>query len=167
MDTGNKPKGDTSVGELVITRVFDAPRELVWKAWTEPERIMRWFGPKVFTTPVCEVDLRVGGSFHLSMRSPDGQDYWVKGVYREIVPPERLVYSDYFSDAEGNIVSPTAYGMSEDFPEEPMVTVMLTEHEGKTTMTLHMTAPEGEERDGAETGWNESFDKLAEELAKT
>jgi uncharacterized protein YndB with AHSA1/START domain len=154
----------TNEQQLVITRVFDAARERVWKAWTEPERLKRWFGPQDFTVPVCSVDLRVGGSFHLSMRSPDGKDYWVKGVYREITPPARLVYADYFSDKGGNIVSPTAYGMSTDFPVESLITVTLEEREGKTKMTLQSAAPSGRERDDAEAGWNQSFDKLADNL---
>ena len=77
--------------ELVITRVVDAPRELVFQAWTEPERLMRWWGPNGFTTPSFTVDLRVGGVLHYRMRSPDGKDYWGIGVYREIVPSERIV----------------------------------------------------------------------------
>ncbi len=79
---------------LVITRVFDAPRDLVFKAWTEPERLMRWWGPKGFTTPFCKVDLRPGGVFHYCLRSPEGRDVWGKGVYREIVEPERIIYTD-------------------------------------------------------------------------
>ena len=71
--------------ELTITRIFDAPRELVWKAWTEPGRMMRWWGPKGFTSPVCKIDLRVGGEYLNAMRSPEGQEFWSKGVYREIV----------------------------------------------------------------------------------
>jgi uncharacterized protein YndB with AHSA1/START domain len=72
--------------ELIITRIFDAPRELVWKAWTEPEQLMRWWGPKSFTSPVCKIDLRVGGVYLYCMRSPEGQDYWNTGVYKEIIP---------------------------------------------------------------------------------
>jgi len=88
--------------EIVITRVFDAPRDRVFKAWTEPERVMRWGGPNGFTTPVCKIDLRPGGVFHNCMRSPEGRDFWSKGVYREIVAPERIVCTDFFSDAEGD-----------------------------------------------------------------
>ena len=150
--------------KLVITRVFNAPRELVWKAWTEPERMKRWFRPRSFTVPVCTIDLRVGGSFHLSMRSPEGKDYWVKGIYREIEPQSRLVYTDYFSDANGAIVSPTAYGMSADFPMESLVSIIFDDYEGKTKMTVEYASPESKERDQAEEGWNESFDKLAESL---
>src|SRR5687767_7564343 len=106
--------------EVVITRVFDAPRELVFKAWTEPEHFMRWWGPRGFTAPVCNIDARPGGVFHCCMRSPEGQDFWSKGTYREVVPPERIVVTDSFADAEGNIVSASHYGMSPDWPLESL-----------------------------------------------
>jgi len=151
--------------ELVITRVFDAPRELVWKAWTEPDRLMQWWGPKGFTAPVCEIDLRVGGKFLNCMRSPEGKDYWSTGVYREIVPLERIVCTDSFADEHGNVVPATHYGMSPDFPLEMLVTVTFEEHEGKTTMTLgHVGIPAGQMRELTGAGWNESFDKLTESL---
>jgi uncharacterized protein YndB with AHSA1/START domain len=150
---------------LVITRLFDAPRELVFKAWTDPERLARWWGPHGFTTPYCTIDLRQGGAWHLCMRSPDGQDYWCKGIYQEIVVPERLVSTDFFSDAEGNPVPPTHYGMSADFPAETLITVTLAEHEGKTKLTLEHTIPASiVEESGAREGWSQSLDRLAEEL---
>jgi uncharacterized protein YndB with AHSA1/START domain len=160
----------TSVVEkdLVITRVFDAPRDLVFKAWTEPERVMRWWGPNGFTTPVCKIDLRPGGVFHHCMRSSEGRDFWSKGVYREIVEPERIVCTDFFSDAAGNLVPPTHYGMSPDWPQEALVTVTFAEHEGKTKFTLHHavgSAP-ASERDQCRAGWTESLDRLTGYLAK-
>jgi uncharacterized protein YndB with AHSA1/START domain len=98
--------------ELVITRVFDAPRELLWKAWTDPERLMRWWGPKHFTSPFCEIDLRVGGKYLNCMRSPEGQDFWSTGVYKEIVPMQRLVCTDCFADEKGNVVPASHYGLT-------------------------------------------------------
>src|ERR1700704_6216891 len=83
---------------MVITRVFDAPRELVWKAWTDPKYVMQWWGPKGFTAPVCKIDFRVGGKFLCCMRAPDGQEGWNGGEYHEIVPHEKIVYSLYFAD---------------------------------------------------------------------
>ena len=152
---------------LVIIRLFDAPRELVWKAWTEPETSMKWWGPKGFTCPVCRIDLRVGGAYFNCMRSPEGKDYWSTGVYREIVPPKRLVCTDSFADGQGNIVPATHYGMSADFPLEMLVTVTFEEQDGKTRLTLrHAGLPPGEDLDNCRVGWNESFDKLAEVLAK-
>jgi uncharacterized protein YndB with AHSA1/START domain len=151
--------------ELIITRIFDAPRELVWKAWTEPEQLMRWWGPKSFTSPVCKIDLRVGGVYLYCMRSPEGQDYWNTGVYKEIIPMERLVYTDSFADEKGNVVPATHYGMSADFPFELLVTVAFEELDGKTKMTLrHVGIPAGEMSDLTAASWNESFDKLSESL---
>ena len=117
--------------ELVITRVFDAPRELVFKAWTEPEHFVRWWGPKGYTTPFCSIDLRPGGVMHHCMRSPEGREVWTKGVFREIVVPERIVLTDSFADAEGNVVSPTHYGMSSDWPLETLLTVTFDEQAGR------------------------------------
>jgi len=151
--------------EIVITRVFDAPRELVWKAWIDPEHFQRWWGPKDYTCPFCQMDLRVGGKYLNCMRSPEGQDFWSTGVYREIVPLERIVYTDCFADAEGNVVPATHYGMSADFPLETLVTVTFEDSEGKTKMTLkHIGIPAGQMKELAGAGWNESFDKLAESL---
>lgn len=151
--------------ELLITRIFDAPRELVWKAWTDPEHFKLWWGPKDFTCPFCEMDLRVGGKYLNCMRSPEGRDYWTTGVYKEIVPLERFVYTDSSADAEGNAVPATDYGMSPDFPLETLVTVTFEDDQGKTKMTLtHVGMPVGETSEQAGAGWNESFDKLAESV---
>ncbi len=155
----------TSEGALVIERIFDAPRELVWKAWTDPEQVMRWWGPKGYTSPACRIDFRVGGTYLFCMRSPEGQDIWSTGVYREIVPMERFVCTSSFGDEHGNVVPASHYGMSADFPLEMLGTVTFEELDGKTKMTLRHAGLPGEIRDGAQQGWNESFDKLAESLA--
>jgi uncharacterized protein YndB with AHSA1/START domain len=151
--------------DIVITRVFDAPREQVWKAWTDPEEQMRWFGPKNFTSHSHRIDLRVGGRSITCMRSPEGKDYWSTGVYREIVPMKKLVLTDSFADEQGNEVPASVYGMEGDWPEELLVTVTFKDHEGgKTSFTLvHKGLPEIHRLD-ATAGWNESFDKLAEIL---
>ena len=164
----NRPATKPAERVLVITRVFDAPRSLVFKAWTDPEHVMRWWGPKGFTTPFCKIDLRPGGVFHYCMRSPEGRDFWGKGIYREIVEPERLVFTDFFADEKGNPVPPTDYGMSPDWPAELLVTVTFAEHEGKTKLTLqHAGIPKGKDGDSCEVGWTESLDRLAEHLAET
>jgi uncharacterized protein YndB with AHSA1/START domain len=156
---------DLNKKDLVITRLFDAPRELVWMAWTESERMMRWWGPKGFTSPVSNIDLRVGGEYLNCMRSPEGKDHWSKGVYREIVVPERLVMTDSFADDKGNTVPATYYGMSKDFPLEMLITVLFEEHDSKTKLTLrHIGMPAGADSEGAEQGWSQSFDKLDEYL---
>jgi uncharacterized protein YndB with AHSA1/START domain len=162
------PAKEPAEQALVITRVFEAPRELVWKAWTECERLTRWWGPKGFTTSFCKIDLRGGGAYHNCMRSPEGKDYWSTGIYREIVPQKRIAYTDSFADEKGNIVPATHYGMSADFPLEMLVTVTLEEMEGKTKLTLqHSLGPvPASERDLCQQGWSESLDKLSGELAK-
>jgi uncharacterized protein YndB with AHSA1/START domain len=153
--------------DLVITRVFDAPRELVWKAWTDPEHLVRWWGPKGYTSPACKIDLRVGGKYLFCMRSPEGQEYWSTGVYREIVPMERIVCTDSFADKDGNVVPPSHYGFDDSFPPELEVTVTFEEQDGRTKMTLrHVGMPAGDMSEMAGAGWNESFDKLAESLKR-
>jgi uncharacterized protein YndB with AHSA1/START domain len=154
--------------ELVITRVFDAPLALVWKVWTDPEPFKQWWGPKTFTCPACKIDLRVGGKYITCMRSSEGKDYWTTGVYREIVPMKRIVYTDSFADEKGNVVPASHYGMpGDDWPKEMQVTVTFEDLGSKTEMTLkHFGLPAGKMEDMTGVGWNESFDKLAESLKK-
>jgi len=163
------PTPDNSVDlPFVYTRVFDAPRELVWKAWTDREHLMRWFGPKGFTLPVCSLDLRPGGVFHYCLRSADGKEMWGKWIFQEIVPPEKLVLIASFSDANGGI---TRHPMSASWPLETLSTTTLVEHAGQTTLTLscsalNATAAErqkfNENHDGMRMGWTGTMDQLAE-----
>jgi uncharacterized protein YndB with AHSA1/START domain len=162
----DNPVSETTTGELVITRVFEAPRDRIFKMWTEPELIKRWWGPKYFTAPFSKMDLREGGVYLFCMRSPEGQDYWSTGVYREIVAPERLVCTDSFADENGHVVPASHYGMNDDFPLEMLVTVVFEDQKGKTRMTLrHAGLPQGLMSEMTQTGWNESFDKLAANLS--
>lgn len=156
----DKPNADPR--EIVVTREFDAPRELVFRAWTEPELMKEWWGPRGFTLPHCTIDLRVGGKLHYCMRSRDGADFWCGGVYQEIVLPERIVVTDYFSNPEGEVVPAAAYGMS--WPEDVTITVTFTESNGKTTVTMRQAASvplPKDSADGASQGWSEMFDRLA------
>ena len=163
MTVSTSQKSETR--SLVIEREFDAPRELVWRAWTEPEHFKMWWGPKDFTAPSIQMDVRVGGKFLWCMQGKDGKQYWTTGVYREIVPPERLVYTDAFSDENGNRIPASQHGLPFDWLDELMVTVTLEEIGGKTKMTLtHTGIPAGEMSDMTLAGWNESFDKLAASL---
>jgi uncharacterized protein YndB with AHSA1/START domain len=140
--------------ELVITRIFDAPRHLVFQAWTEPDRLVRWWGPRGFSTPLCEIDARPGGAFRMGMRSPEGTDHRLRGVFREIVPPERLVCTWAWEDEQG------APG------HETLLTVTFVEHDGKTRLTLRQAIFESvAARDAHEGGWASSLDCLAEYLA--
>jgi uncharacterized protein YndB with AHSA1/START domain len=112
--------------ELIVERTFNAPRALVWQAWTHPEHLAQWWGPKGWTLLVCKVDFRPGGTWLYCMRGPDGQDSWGKTVYREIVEPERIVHTDIFVDADGNHVKGTP---------EMLITVEFAEQDGKTRIT--------------------------------
>jgi uncharacterized protein YndB with AHSA1/START domain len=146
---------------LTITRTFNVPRDHVFRAWTDPEVLKRWWGPKGFTCPYSMIDLRPGGKYLHCMRGPDGKDYWSTGVYKEITIPDRIVATDSFADENGKIVPATQYGMSADIPVELGLTVSFEEHDGKTTMTLvHSGMPEGEAKELSRSGWNESLDKL-------
>ncbi len=165
-EKNNNPATATAQRELLITRVFDAPRSLVFKAWTQPDRVMQWWSPKSFTSTFCTIDLRVGGVCRHCMRSPEGKDYWSKGVYREIVEPSRIVCTDAFSDEKGNIVSPKQYGLN-DWPDETLITATFDDYAGKTKLTLkHSPVPVSKETDMCRQGWNECLDKLADYLAK-
>lgn len=142
--------------EIVMTRVFNAPRQLVYEAFTRPELMKRWFGPRGWSLVVCEIDLKVGGTFRFVLRGPDGRDLGMRGVYRELAPPERSVHVESF----------------DDFPGESIVTTVLLEQEGKTTFTATVVYPSKEIRDaviqsGMEHGAAESYDKLAEVLTAT
>jgi uncharacterized protein YndB with AHSA1/START domain len=140
--------------ELVITRIFDAPRRLVFKMWTEPEHLVRWWGPSGFTTISGRMDVRTGGVWSRSMRAPDGRVIRKHGVYREIVMPERLVFTYVTDDPVGNP------------GPETLVTVTFTDLGGKTRLTLHQGGFEsvlaGEAHHG---GWTSCLDRLAEHLS--
>jgi uncharacterized protein YndB with AHSA1/START domain len=158
--------------ELVFKRIFDAPRELVFEVWTESEHLKRWWGPKGFTMGVSKLDLRPDGVFHYSMRTPDGHEMWGKFVYREIAPPEKIVFINSFSDEEGKTVRAP---FSPTFPLEILNTLTFTEHEGKTTIILRggpINAIEEELKFFAgmhanmQQGFAGTFDQLEEYLAK-
>lgn len=149
----NRIAEEPSERTLVITRIFDAPRSLVFKAWTEPEHRMRWWGLKGFTVTSCEMDLRPGGAWRLSMRSPEGREDRQVGIFREIVPPERLVFTYAFEDAGGNI------------GHETLVTVTFADHEGKTKLTVNQAVFETVAVRDHVRGWGEALDRLAEYAA--
>jgi uncharacterized protein YndB with AHSA1/START domain len=136
--------------ELVITRIFDAPRPLVFKLWTEPEHLMRWWGPRGFTPISGRMDVRQGGRWSRLMRSPDGSVIRKHGVYRELVAPERLVLTYITDDAAGNP------------GPETLVTVTFADHDGKTRLTLHQTGFQSvAERDDHRRGWTSALERFA------
>ena len=146
--------------QIEVSRTFEAPLELLWKAWTEPEHFMKWYGPKGFTAPTCEIDLREGGRHLWSMLSPDGKQMYFTGSYKEVAPMERLVFTDSMSDAEGNVM-----GMGEGMPESMDVTVTFVHADGKTTVTVSHVGY-GASAEHAGMGWEQAFEKLAAVLAK-
>ncbi len=152
-------------GDIMVERIFDAPRELVWQAWTDPKHFMQWWGPQGFTSPLAEMDLRVGGTYHIGMTSPDGQQtMYNMGTYTKITPPERLVFTQSMADADGNLVSPASMGMT-DMPDETEVIVTLEDVDGKTKLTLRQIGfPESQMTDMAGGGWAQAFEKLAATL---
>ena len=147
--------------QIEVSRTFEAPLELLWKAWTEPEHFMKWYGPKDFTAPTCEIDLREGGRHLWSMRSPDGKQMYYTGSYKEVAPMDRLVFSDSMSDAEGNVM-----GMGEGIPESMDVTVVFVHTDGKTTVTVSHVGY-GPRAEYARTGWEQAFEKLADVITKS
>ena len=139
--------------EVTITRLVDAPRELVFRAWTDPKHLAQWWGPRGFTNPVCEVDLRVGGALRIVMRAPNGTEYPMRGVFREIVAPERLVFTNTPVDKDGNDII------------DGLTTVTFAEEGGKTRLTLRtharVLAPDAAWMlEGMEMGWTQSIDRL-------
>ena len=140
---------------LTLTRIFDAPRRLVFKAWTEPEHVMRWWGPHGFKVISCKMDFRAEGTWRLCMRGPDGADTWQHFVYREIVEAKRLVFTYAFEDARGVT------------GHETLVTVTFTNEGTKTKFTLHQAVFEtAVVRDDHVRGWSEALDHFAEYLTK-
>jgi uncharacterized protein YndB with AHSA1/START domain len=157
--------------DFVVTRVLDAPRDLVWKAWTEPERLAAWWGPKGCKLRVIKVDLRPGGVFHYAMAYKPGQEMWGRFVYREVAAPERLVYVSSFSDETAGL---TRAPFKETFPLEILNTLTLREEDGKTTLTLsgHPLNATAEERatfidmfPSMQQGFGGTFDQLEAYLA--
>lgn len=142
-----------SDAELYISRHFDAPRELVFEAWTKPEHLNRWCCPTGFTIPVSEGDIRTGGHFRTCMRSPEGEDNWLSGTYREVAAPERIVFTHAWHDENGKP------------GHETVVTVIFKEEGGKTRLTLHQAFFASKaSRDGHEGGWKQTLDNLASYL---
>src|SRR5512140_1292777 len=133
---------DVRKEDLVVTRIIDAPVDVVWSAWTEPEHVMHWWGPKYYTSPSARIDLRVGGQFIFAMQAPQeqgGQVSYTSGVYQRIVPMEVLEFTQGLSDAEGNRIDPTSIGMPADFPHELHTTVTFKPKGEMTELTIVQT----------------------------
>lgn len=152
--------------DVFITREFDAPRELVFRAWTDPEILQQWYAPHGCNIRFRTLDFRTGGTFHSCIRTPDGHECWCTGEYREISAPERIVFTMAIADAEGHPVDAASAGMDPDWPAETVVTVTFVEQDGKTKFALHQTVSESLARKtGAYPSWLQMLDRLAAELA--
>jgi len=141
----------TAERELVVTRVINAPRRLVFKAWTQPEHVARWWGPQGFTTTYCNMDIREGGAYRFCMRSPQGTDHWKRGIYREIVEPERIVFTFAWENPDGTL------------GHELLTTVTFVEQGTKTLLTLRQKVFETVEQcDSHREGWTSTFGRFAD-----
>lgn len=162
--------------KIVIERIFNAPQEKVWEAWTNPELVKQWWGPKDFTAPSIKSDFKVGGKYIYAMHGPAGTqfdvDMYSAGIFREIVPMERIVVTDYFSDEHGNKISPSQQGLSANMPDEMTVTVLFEEVDGGCTKLSIVYTPQSQAqydamiKSGMEEGWGTSLDKLANVVEK-
>ena len=157
------------VERMVVTRIFDAPREMVWKAWIDPKYIMQWWGPKGFTARVCEMDFRVGGKLLCCMNAPDGQLCgWNAVEYHEIVLYQRIVSSMYFSDSKGNKIDPAELGIEHEAIDGAYdVTLFEDLGNGQTKLTLIGNEPMASAKESGQfEGWVETFDKIAAVIAE-
>ncbi len=150
--------------KVSIERTFDLPAKKLWQAWIEPESCKKWWGPKDFTCPHCDIDLKVGGKYLNCMRSSEGAEFWSTGVYKEINPGKKLVFTDSFSDKDGNAIPASDMNMPGNWPMELLVTVTFEEIGGKTKMNLQQVGVPQEMYDECIKGWNECFDKLEEKM---
>ncbi len=169
--TAEKSRSAADAREFVITRLIDAPRALVFKAWTDPEHLAKWWGPKGFTNPICDVDLRAGGAWRIVMRSPEGAEYPIKGVYREIAAPERLVLTDNWEDHPPEFLELLRKHGADSPATEALNTVTFEERGNKTLLTIRTRFDTAAVRDamvkmGMNEGWSESLERLQALVAK-
>jgi len=153
-------------GQVVITRDFAAPRELVFEAWADREQLLGWFAPRGCQISFRQFDFRVGGQFHSCIKTPDGSECWCKGEYRRIVKPDLIEFTMVVSNAAMESLEPIDAGMDPAWPKETVVTVTLDEHGKGTRLTLRQTVDEAlAKRTGAHPSWLDMLDQLAERLA--
>lgn len=160
---------------IIITKTFNAALTKVWQAWTDPKKVKKWWGPKGFSAPSIKIDLQVGGKYIFCMHGPKGsewdKDMYSAGKYLEIIPMEKLVITDYFSDQDGNKVAPTQEGMDANMPDEMKVEVTFKKiNDKQTTLTIFYPRPKSDaafeamKKSGMNDGWLSSLDKLAKSI---
>jgi uncharacterized protein YndB with AHSA1/START domain len=155
MQAGSSVVAESATQELVVSRIIDAPRVLVFRAWTDAEQVANWWGPQGFVTTFCEMDIRPGGAYRCCMRSPAGTDHWKRGVYREIVAPERIVFTFAWEDANGHL------------GHELLTTVTFDDLGAKTRLTLHQAPFETvARRNDHRGGWASCLERFAEYMLK-
>lgn len=154
--------------DFMLTREFDAPRALIWEAWTKPEHLTKWWGPVGFDTPVFEVDLRVGGKMKFCMRGPEGMEIWCGGEYLEIDEPSRYLSTSYFCDAEGNQIDPVSIGFSPEWPKVSQFEVAFEDLGERTRVTVHQFGISVDLAKSvmADQGWGSQFTKLDQLIAE-
>jgi uncharacterized protein YndB with AHSA1/START domain len=159
--------------QFVIERAFDAPRDLMWKVWPDPEHMKKWFGPKGVTGIYSKNDFRVGGTYHYGLRSPDGMEIWGKWVYRDIAPPERFTFVQTFSDENGGV---TRHPMAPTWPREMLSTIEFVERDGKTVVVVRWSPLDASEEELAtfkagmasmNQGWSGTFERLESHLKES
>lgn len=162
MEQTNSKLGQHEPERLVsINRVFDAPRAMVFQAWTDAEQLLKWFAPQGCSISFKSIDIRPGGEFHSCIRTEDGYECWCKGIYLVVKSPEQLVFSMSNVDQAGNLIDPVTIGMDPDWPSETIVTVTLTDIGGRTKMSLRQTVSESvAQRTGALPSWLDMFNRL-------
>ena len=156
--------------DLIVTRILDAPIEMVWKAWTDPEHVKRWWGPKNYTSPTCKIDLREGGKYIFCMHSPiaqGDQDMYTTGVYKKIVPLECLEFTQSLSDKDGNKIDPVQVNMPPDFPKEIRTQIVFRAIGNLTELTItEFDWPVSQMSVYSYAGMHQSIDKLSASLAR-
>ena len=153
-------KPSTNQRTIHITRIFDLPLSKVWQAWTEPETFEKWWGPEGYSCPSCTIDISEGGKYLSCMRSEEGDDFWSTGIYKEVIPFKKLVFTDNFADENGKVIPASVLKLPGKWPNELLISISLEETNGKTTMIFQHEGVPTELHNDCTSGWQQSFNKL-------
>ncbi|MBA3704626.1 MAG: SRPBCC domain-containing protein [Bacteroidetes bacterium] len=147
-----------------IKKTFNLPLKTVWKAFTEPETFKKWCGPENYTCPAASIDFKVGGKYLFSMKGEDGKEIWSTGTYKEIIPFKKIVYTDNFSDSNGNIIPASDYNMPGEWNSDLLVTILFEEVDGKTNLSLEHVGIPAEVYNDTHSGWQSMLDKIEKNI---
>ncbi|TGM58432.1 SRPBCC domain-containing protein [Leptospira adleri] len=175
MNQKNPVTVETADRILILTRIFDAPKNLIFKLWTTPEHVARWWGPNGFTNPICEIDLRPGGNYYYVMRSPEGIDYPIRGTFLEVIPDEKIVYTETLDEHPKEWLESmrNEIGTGEEFASNSVITVTFEkEPVDRTKIKIHTLFRTNEIKGaflkmGMIEGWSESLDRFDAEVKRT